>query len=129
LRIKAVPIVVPNRAIGDNRDLHVPRKVHNALHERRSKPGTESAHPFPCDEDLRHPVEPGEVNDRLGHARSFQNACLDAKPACEIQMTFERFTFFGPKIPKIGLFRHVHGETVGPKVVGDATAAPDQGGA
>src|ERR1700681_3142785 len=72
---------VPDRAIGNHGDLHVPRKIHDPLYRRRGEPGAQRAGLLTRDEDLGDAMNPREVDYRLGDVASFKNPGLDLQTA------------------------------------------------
>ncbi len=60
---------------------------------------------------------------------ALQDPRFDVEPAREVEMTLEALALFGREIAEIRGLRHVDREALGPQVVGDAPAPPDQRGA
>ena len=84
---------VPSRAIGDHRDLHVPRKIHDPLHQRRGEPRAQRSRLLTRDEDLRDAMNPREIHHRFGDVGSLKDPGLDLQAAGEVEVTFQALAF------------------------------------
>jgi hypothetical protein len=76
----------PNRAVRDDRHLHIPSEVHHLLHESLTEPRSDDALPLSCHEDLRHAMEASEAHDGFGDVGPLNDPCFDLESTREIEV-------------------------------------------